>query len=159
MQRIFISGLTVTFLSACQSPETSLPRNPHVVPEETDQICETYDNQYDTHEPYDLPDHFFSRELHACEIAVPTNFLETLSHHPKNECEREDLRQLFIMADWQMGDMLNQGYYYDAKSEGIGVLIKAFPELLDQEIFGELGVVYSGILKDELLKIRTGCKR
>jgi len=117
----------------------------------------------ETTNPYNIPDNYFrhyDESIHGDYIPLILNFLENVSYQPKNECEREDLRQLFITADWQMHEFHNQGYPMDTKSSGISILFEAFPELLNKNILRERGnIVMSYGLKNELLKINTKCSR
>jgi len=113
--------------------------------------------------PYQIPDNYFryyDESIHGQHTPLILAFLENISHEPKNECEREDLRQAFVLADWQMHEFNNQGYPMNAKSDGIVILIDAFPELLRKNFLGEDGnIVMSTSLKNELLKVNTNCTR
>ena len=116
-----------------------------------------------TMNPYHIPDNYFryyDESVHGDYTPLILKFLENVSHQPENECEREDLRRLFITADWQMHEFNNQGYPMAANSSGISILFDAFPELLNENIIREEGnIVMSARLKSELLKINTTCSR
>jgi len=124
-------------------------------------ICGCTNNE--TMNSYNIPDNYFryyDESVHGDHTPLIVKFLENVSTQPENECEREDLRRLFIIANWQMNEFNNQGYPLDAKSSGISILLDAFPELLSKNIVGEGGnIVMSSRLKSELLKINTMCTR
>ena len=107
---------------------------------------------------YRLTSEYFSPPDYDVGLNLPLNVLENISRIPKTDCEREDLRRLFITADWQMHEFNNQGYMLDAKSIGVATLVSSFPELKDMEIYREGGaLVDTTSLRKALLKLDTGC--
>lgn len=116
-----------------------------------------------TKNPYKLPDKYFLRfddTIHDGILPLPVHLLENITHKPINECEREDLKQLFMVADWQLNAFNNQGYVLNAKSTGVQILFDAFPELAKQNIVGENGhVVLTNSINKKLQNIQTNCNR
>lgn len=116
-----------------------------------------------TENPYKLPDKYFLRfddTIHDGILPLPVRRLENITHKPINECEREDLKQLFMVADWQLHAFYNQGYVLKAKSTGVQILFEAFPELEKQNIVGENGhVVFTNSINEKLQNIQTNCDR
>jgi len=109
---------------------------------------------------YRLHNGFFAYPDDELGLNLPVKVLEDLDRLPQSECEREDLRRLFIVADWQMKALHNQSYMFDSKSSGIKTLMSAFPSLADENIYREnRALVDSAGLSSALMKIRANCSK
>lgn len=119
--------------------------------------------QSETRNPYKMSDKYFAQydEVYHGQITpLPVEFLENISHVPKTECEREGLKQAFIIAHWQLEDFNNQGYVLRADSAGVETLLQAFPEISPKDVLRESGrVAMTNTLKEALLEVRTECSR
>jgi len=112
---------------------------------------------------YRLHNGFFAYPNDELGLNLPVKVLGDLDRLPQSECEREDLRRLFIVADWQMRAINNQSYMLDPKSSGVTTLFKTFPSLVNINIYRENGAlvdsagVDSAGLSSALMKIKTNC--